>query len=56
MVDQPKCAYCFSTEVEIVSSFQQRDAMVIRCRRCGRTSPVDTENPEVDLNDPSLHE
>jgi len=53
MEDHTKCPYCFSTDIEIVSSYARRDAVVIACRQCGKESQLDTENPNVDLNDPS---
>ena len=43
-MDKPKCAYCYSTHVKLVSSDETRQAMIIRCLDCGKTSEIDTEN------------
>ncbi len=51
-MDQPKCPLCFSMHVKIVSSYQRRDVMVIKCLACGKESEIDVENMDVDLNEP----
>ncbi len=43
-----KCPHCFSEDVEIVTSYKQRDVTVIQCKRCGRQSEMDVENVHVD--------
>ena len=46
-----KCAYCFSTNVTIVSSEENKEAVIIRCFDCGKTSEIDVENFNVDTED-----
>lgn len=53
LMQQLTCAYCFCTDVEVVASYQRCEVTVIQCRRCGKQSPLDTENPNVDIQDPS---
>ena len=48
-----KCGYCFSTQVQIETSYTQRDVMVIRCQQCHKTTELDTENPNVDIEHPA---
>ncbi len=43
-----KCAYCFSTDVRIVSSEPNRDVAILKCSTCGKTFPVDVENLNTD--------
>ena len=43
-----KCPHCFSDDVQIVTSYEQRDVTVIACRHCGRQSEMDVENVHVD--------
>jgi hypothetical protein len=43
-----KCAYCFSTNVSAVDSYERRDVMVVLCADCGRTTQTDVENTDVD--------
>ena len=51
-VEPHQCPYCFSNDMRIVASDQNRDAVVIRCARCGRVAEVDVENPNTTLNEP----
>ena len=51
-MQQLQCAYCFSTRVKIVDSEENRDVTVVTCLECGKTSKIDVENPNVDLNGP----
>lgn len=46
-----KCAYCFSMNVTIVSSEETKEAVIIRCLDCGKTSEIDVENFNVDTGD-----
>ena len=39
-----KCAYCYSTKVKIIKSYENRDVMVVQCLDCGKQSELDTEN------------
>ena len=50
-MNQVKCAYCFSTNVTVVSAYPGRDVIVVQCLDCGKTSENDTENFEVDTGD-----
>lgn len=45
-----KCAYCYSEQVHVISSYPTRDVMVIECLDCGKTSEVDVENIDVDTD------
>ncbi len=43
---------CQSTDVTVVSSYEgTRDVVVVRCRRCGQTSEIDTENLQPGATD-----
>ena len=53
-MQQAQCAFCFSTNVRIVASEQNKDLMVVRCNQCGRTSELDVENVNTTLNDPRM--
>lgn len=46
-----KCAYCFSTNVTIVSSEENKEAVIIKCLDCGKVSEIDVENFNVDTED-----
>ena len=50
-MNQVKCGYCYSTNVSVVSSYETRQVMVIRCLDCDKTSEVDVENFLVDTTD-----
>jgi len=50
-MNQVKCAYCFSTNVTVVSSYETRDVVVIKCLDCGKESAIDVENFNVDTGD-----
>lgn len=50
-MNQVKCAYCFSTNVTTVSSYETREVVVIQCFDCGKTSDIDVENFNVDIDD-----
>ena len=50
-MNEVKCAYCYSTNVTIVSSDETRELVVVQCVDCGKTSEVDTENFNVDTGD-----
>jgi transcription elongation factor Elf1 len=50
-MNEAKCAYCFSTSVTIISSDQTREAALIQCLDCGKTSEIDTENFNVETGD-----
>lgn len=50
-MNQVKCAYCYSTNVTVVSSYETRDVMVVHCVDCGKTSEIDTESFTVDTED-----
>ncbi len=39
-----KCAHCYSTDVWIVDSYEDRDVVVVRCRACSKCSELDTEH------------
>ncbi len=43
-----KCAYCYSTKVKIIKSYENRDVMVIQCLNCGKQSELDTENDHTE--------
>ena len=45
-----KCAYCYSEQVKVVSSYSTRDVTVIECLDCGKTSEIDVENSDVDTD------
>ncbi len=50
-MNQVKCAWCYSTNVTIVSSYETREVVVITCLDCGKTSEIDAENFNVDTED-----
>lgn len=50
-MNQVQCAYCFSTNVTIVDSYETREVVVITCLDCGKTSEIDAENFNVDTTD-----
>lgn len=50
-MNQVQCAYCLSTNVTVVSSEENKEAVTIKCLACGRESQIDVENFNVDLND-----
>ena len=50
-MNQVKCAHCFSTNVTVVSSYETREVIVIRCLDCDKTSESDVENFNVDTED-----
>ena len=50
-MNEVKCAYCYSTNVTIVSSDETREVVMIQCLDCEKTSEIDTENFNVDTGD-----
>ncbi len=50
-MNQVKCAFCFSTNVTIVSSEETAQVISVYCLDCGKTSQVDVENFQVDTED-----
>jgi len=50
-MNEAKCAYCYSTNVTIVSSYETREVVVIKCLDCGKESEIDVENFNVDTED-----
>ena len=50
-MNEVKCAYCFSTNVTIVSSDETREVVTVRCLECEKTSDIDAENFNVDTED-----
>ena len=50
-MNQVKCAYCYLTNVSVVSSYETREVAVIQCLDCGKTSEIDVENFMVDTTD-----
>lgn len=50
-MNQVKCAFCFSTNVTIVSAAETAQVISVRCLDCGKTSQVDVENFQVDTED-----
>jgi len=50
-MNQVQCAHCFSTNVTVVSSYETREVIVVKCVECGKTSEVDVENFSVDVDD-----
>ena len=50
-MNQVKCAYCFSTNVTVVSSEETREVVTIKCLDCGKTSQIDVENFQIDIGD-----
>ena len=50
-MNQVKCAFCYSTNVTVVSSYETREVIVIQCLDCGKTSEIDTESFTVDSGD-----
>ena len=45
-----QCAYCFSTHVQMIDSYETREVIVVCCLDCGRRSELDTENQHLDTN------
>ena len=45
-----KCPHCYSPNIKITASYSQRDVTIIECANCGRQSPMDVENMDVDTN------
>lgn len=43
-----KCAYCYSTKVKIVASYENREVIVVQCLNCGKQSELDAENENTD--------
>ena len=50
-MNQVKCAYCFSTNVTVISSMETKDVIVVQCLDCSKTSEIDVENFRVDTDD-----
>mgnify|MGYP001617729920 CR=1 FL=1 len=50
-MNQVQCAYCFSTNVTIVSSEETRQVISVQCLDCGKLSQIDVENFQVDTDD-----
>ena len=50
-MNQVKCGYCYSSNVTVVSSYETRQVIVVKCLDCGETSEVDVENFNVDVGD-----
>lgn len=50
-MNQVKCSFCYSTNVTVVSSYETREVIVIKCLECGQTSDIDVENFNVDTDD-----
>ena len=50
-MNQVKCAYCFSTNVTVISSMETKDVIVVQCLDCSKTSEIDVENFNVDTGD-----
>ena len=50
-MNEVKCAYCYSTNVTIVSSEETKDVITIQCLDCEKTSEIDVENFNVDTGD-----
>ncbi len=46
---QMQCAYCFSTHLRIIGSYETREVVVVHCLDCGRLSELDTENQNVEM-------
>ena len=47
-VTDAKCAYCYSTNVSIIGSYEDREVIVVQCYDCGKRSELDTENDHAD--------
>ena len=50
-MNQVKCAFCYSTNVTVVTSYATREVIVIKCLDCGKESEIDVENFNVDTTD-----
>ena len=50
-MNEAKCAYCYSSNVTIVSSYETREVAIIKCLDCGKESEIDVENFNVDVDD-----